>query len=69
MTDNNFKRLAEVETVTGISYSPEDNSVRLQYVSDGMTYEIPFPLSEALRMEEYFIMVRRGISAAHKNPL
>lgn len=69
MTDNNFKRLAEVETVTGIFYSPEDDSVRLQYVSDGMTYEISFPLREALRMEEYFIMVRRGISAAHKNPL
>ncbi|MCO6413349.1 MAG: hypothetical protein J5I92_11430 [Thiogranum sp.] len=67
MSDENFYRHAQVDTVSGIFYDPDKAIVRLQYVSGDVTYEIPFPLEEALRMEEYFIMVRRGIAKAHRD--
>lgn len=67
MTHENSKRLPPVEIVEGIYFNPQDSSVLLQYKSGSITYEIPFPLHEALKMEEYFIMVRRGIGESKKH--
>jgi hypothetical protein len=52
------QRLPEAEEVHGMHYESDTETVRLQYLSGGKTYELSMPLEEALKAEEWFIKIR-----------
>jgi hypothetical protein len=55
------QKLPEAEEVNGMHYEPHTETVHLQYVSKGKTYELSMPLQEALKAEEWFIKVREQL--------
>ena len=57
------ERLPEAEEVDGMYYESQTETVRLQYLSKGKTYELSMPLEEALKAEEWFIKIREQLGA------
>lgn len=61
--ESNFERLAAVDSVEGLSYTPDGDMVHLQFRTGDITYDLPIPVMEALKVEEYFIKVRRHLGS------